>query len=57
MYVVMIDVFLNKANHKGFDVTKNRLKAKVDAYVKQYVTGHSRGGALGNLLAKDLIDS
>ena len=64
----MIDVFLNKANHKGFDVTKNRLKAKVDAYVKQYVTepasdqiyyvtGHSRGAALGNLLAKDLIDS
>ncbi|MCJ1988090.1 lipase family protein [Lactococcus carnosus] len=58
----------NKANHKGFDVTKNRLKAKVDAYVKQYVTasasdqiyyvtGHSRGAALGNLLAKDLIDS
>lgn len=58
----------NKANHKGFDVTKNRLKAKVDAYVKQYVTapasdqiyyvtGHSHGAALGNLLAKDLIDS
>lgn len=58
----------NKGNHKGFDVTKNRLKAKVDAYVKQYVTlpasdqiyyvtGHSRGAALGNLLAKDLIDS
>ncbi|MDN5403559.1 MAG: VWA domain-containing protein [Lactococcus sp.] len=61
-------LWTNKANHKGFDVTKNRLKAKVDAYVKQYVTapasdqiyyvtGHSRGAALGNLLAKDLIDS
>ncbi|MCJ1988081.1 lipase family protein [Lactococcus carnosus] len=60
--------WINKANHKGFDVTKNRLKAKVDAYVKQYVTapasdqiyyvtGHSRGAALGNLFAKDLIDS
>ncbi|MDN6070330.1 MAG: hypothetical protein L0I48_03945 [Lactococcus plantarum] len=49
-------------------MTTNRLKAKVDAYIKQYVTaapqnqiyyvtGHSRGGVIGNLLAKEMIDS
>lgn len=52
----------NKINHKGFDVTANRVLKKYDAYVKKYklndstikksilITGHSRGAAIANLL-------
>ena len=53
-------------NHKGFDVTANRAVEKIESYLKAqksgktqqilYIFGHSRGGAVGNLTAKKLID-
>lgn len=55
----------NINNHKGFDITANRLNDLLDEYVAQYcsslysvfwITGHSRGGALANLLAAKKVD-
>lgn len=56
----------NKAHHKGFDVASNRVYDKLKAYIAQFVdtnvpvavlvNGHSRGAAIANILAKDLID-
>ena len=56
----------NKAHHKGFDVASNRVYDKLKAYINQYVdtslpvhiliNGHSRGAAIANILAKDLVD-
>ena len=56
----------NKENHKGFDVAANRALDKINNYIAYYckdnvdksffVTGHSRGAAIANLVAKDLID-
>ena len=52
-------------NHKGFDITTNRILRYVKAYTDKYVnkscvtywiTGHSRGGAIANLLSAYLID-
>lgn len=50
----------NKANHKGFDVTFNRILAKINDYLSRhsltsgarsiFITGHSRGAAIANLL-------
>jgi len=50
----------NKKNHKGFDVTANRVKAKINAYISNnctsgkpvslLITGHSRGAAVANIL-------
>lgn len=50
----------NKKNHKGFDVTANRVKASVDYYMESHedadarrsvlFTGHSRGAAIANIL-------
>ena len=57
-----------KENHKGFDVTANRVKNAMNAYVKDakkintsaekvyLITGHSRGAAIANVLAAYLID-
>ena len=55
-----------KENHKGFDVSANRSIEKIESYLSQYksgktpqivyIFGHSRGGAVGNLVAKKLID-
>lgn len=52
--------------HKGFDVTTKRILAFLDDYISYYslnnvdkcfwVTGHSRGAAIANLLSADLID-
>ncbi len=52
--------------HKGFDVTSNRCVSVLEEYIASkmdksaeqvfYVYGHSRGGAVGNLVAKKLID-
>jgi hypothetical protein len=52
--------WLNKTNHKGFDVAANRIKAYIESYVSNYVdsstdkvlfiTGHSRGAAIANIL-------
>ena len=56
----------NKSHHKGFDVASNRVYDKLKAYINQYVdtslpvkiliNGHSRGAAIANILAKDLVD-
>lgn len=58
--------WLNKQNHKGFDVTANRVLEKLNAYIEQYVdpdaqksilmTGHSRGAAVANILGKYFED-
>lgn len=52
----------NKANHKGFDVTTNRIITKFTDYIQRhglddisipktiFVVGHSRGAAIANLL-------
>ena len=55
-----------KDNHKGFDIAANRSVEKIESYLSHYksgktqqivyVFGHSRGGAIGNLVAKKLID-
>ena len=50
----------NKDNHKGFDVAANRLKESIDQYLTKldgsvqkvfFITGHSRGAAVANILA------
>lgn len=52
-------------NHKGFDIATNRILKYVHCYVDKYVdentvsywiTGHSRGAAIANLLSAYLID-
>ena len=52
--------------HEGFSIAEKRLYKAVKKYLKKYgikkkvkfwVTGHSRGAAVGNLLAKRLTDS
>lgn len=54
--------------HKGFDTTTQRIMKYVKKYVQEqnakmeskvvyWVTGHSRGAAIANLLSADLIDS
>lgn len=59
--------WVNKKHHKGFDVTANRAYPKIVEYTKQVhknenaeqivlVTGHSRGGAISNLIGKKLRD-
>ena len=57
----------NKANHKGFDVTANRVYDKLTSYISQYVdanaqtsilvTGHSRGAAVANILGQMFTDN
>lgn len=55
----------NKYNHKGFDVTANRVIEKVNGYLSRHslnsgsilITGHSRGAAVANLLGKYFVDS
>ena len=57
----------NKLNHKGFDVTANRVYDKLAAYIKSYVasnsevsillTGHSRGAAIANILGQMYEDN
>ena len=55
-----------KDNHKGFDVTANRCVTTIEQYLLSkkerktqqilYIFGHSRGGAVSNLVAKKMID-
>ena len=58
----------NKKHHKGFDVTANRAYSEIQKYMDKkdnknvadkvvLVTGHSRGGALTNLVGKKLFDN
>lgn len=61
--------WLNKGNHKGFDVAMNRVLTKFYDYVERHglndltrdktilVTGHSRGAAIANLLGAHFEDS
>ncbi len=57
--------WINKDNHKGFDVTANRIMKAFDEYVAEleeagkidksvdrsiFITGHSRGAAIANIL-------
>ena len=56
----------NKKNHKGFDVAANRILKYLKSYLKTndldgsntvfWVAGHSRGGAIANLISAKLID-
>lgn len=56
----------HKHNHKGYDIASNRSIKKVDEYVNAHkasnatpvylFTGHSRGGAICNLVAKEFTD-
>ena len=56
----------NKANHKGFDVTANRVYDKLIKYIDENVdknvqksiliTGHSRGAAIANILGQMFED-
>lgn len=55
-----------KTNHKGFDITANRINSYISTYLSTYcngldnvlwITGHSRGAALANLVAAKRIDS
>ena len=54
----------HKANHKGFDVTANRVIEAVEKYLNTYslnegsilITGHSRGAAVANLVGKYFED-
>ena len=59
--------WLNKANHKGFDVAMNRVLIKYADYVRRHgldkvdnkvilITGHSRGAAIANLLGAHFED-
>ncbi len=58
--------WLNRENHKGFDVAANRVLKKLNAYIEEYVdsdakkniliTGHSRGAAIANILGKHFED-
>lgn len=57
----------NSKNHKGFDITANRILDYLQGYATTngldtantvyWVTGHSRGAALANLLSAKLVDN
>ena len=61
--------WVNKKNHKGFDVAMNRVLTKFYDYVERHglddlardkailITGHSRGAAIANLLGAHFEDS
>lgn len=61
--------WVNKGNHKGFDVAMNRVLTKFYDYVDRHgldelnrdkailITGHSRGAAIANLLGAHFEDS
>lgn len=57
----------NSSNHMGFDITANRLNIYLARYLSTHdlayenyalwITGHSRGGALANIMAATRVDS
>ena len=59
--------WVNKNNHKGFDVASNRVYEKLQNYISTYVasdaevsmlvTGHSRGAAIANILSQMYEDN
>lgn len=58
------DDWKNTKNHKGFDITANRIMKLVDQYISEngiskssvvyWVTGHSRGAAVANIIGANL---
>lgn len=58
------DDWLNPLNHKGFDITANRIMREMEKYIDQqnldrdaivyWVTGHSRGAAISNIIGANL---
>ena len=59
------DDWKTENNHKGFDVATNRIIRYISAYSQKYVdsdkaafwiAGHSRGGAIANILSAYLIE-
>ncbi len=58
------DDWRNPLNHKGFDITANRVMDEVEKYIDQnkldrdgivyWVTGHSRGAAIANIVGANL---
>lgn len=61
-----VDEWVTAENHMGFDITSNRILKMLKAYVEKYVdasydsaywiTGHSRGAGISNLLGAYLVD-
>ena len=59
--------WIHRKNHKGFDVTATRVLDDFNDYLDEhkvdgatpiyYVSGHSRGGAVANIIAKELTDT
>lgn len=58
------DDWTNTKNHKGFDITANRITKLVNKYITEnglsksslvyWVTGHSRGAAIANIMGANL---
>ena len=58
--------WMRKTNHRGFDVCANRFRKALSDYIEEFVdpdatpvfwiTGHSRGGSISNILASYLVD-
>lgn len=61
------DDWVNTLNHKGFDIAAKRIERIVDNYISNqglkssqlvyWVTGHSRGAAIANIIGADLEDA
>lgn len=59
--------WIDSSNHMGFDITARRLNIKLSEYISEkglsggdnvlWITGHSRGGALANILAAIRADT
>ena len=57
----------NSTNHMGFDIAANRIDYVLDYYMNEYglnssnsilwITGHSRGAAVANIIAANKIDA
>ena len=60
------DETYNTVNHKGFDITSQRVITEIENYIAKYIpegstvtlwlTGHSRGGSIANICAASLED-
>lgn len=58
------DDWINTINHKGFDITANRIMRLMDEFIDEnnldrdtlvyWVTGHSRGAAISNIIGANL---
>ena len=58
--------WMRKTNHRGFDVCANRFRKALSDYIEEFVdpdatpvfwiSGHSRGGSISNILASYLVD-